>query len=147
RFRGERHPALVWTVALPFWIALAAAALWFAPGAAYLATAPLLAAGVHLIALPARSGLAVRMASIIVLSVSRSLWLQNTIALAACINAVFGRFAMSAPRAILPALFTLAALFLAPPFISTVAAGSPGLPRPWIVTSFCLIALAGTGLA
>lgn len=145
--RGERHPALAWAVALPFWIALAGAALWFAPGASYLATVPLLAAGVLLVAMPVRSGLAVRAASLIVLAIAASLWLHNTIDLARFSNAVFGRFAMIAPVFVLPALYALAGLFLVPPFIAAVAAGTPGLARPSIFTGFCILALTATGVA
>ena len=147
RVRGERHPSLTWAIALPFWIALAAAAMWLAPGASYLATVPLLAAGVLLAAMPLRSGWAVRVASAIVLALAAAIWLHNTIDLLHFSNAVFGRFATVTPLWIFPALFALAGIFLVPPFIATVAAGAPGLPRPSIFTGFCVIALAVTGLA
>lgn len=147
RLRSERQPALAWAVALPFWIVVAAAAMWFAMGASYLATLPLLAAGVLLLALPLASGLAVRVASALVLAIAGALWLHNTVDLMHFANGVLGRFAMIAPLWILPALAALAGLFIVPPFIGTVAAASPGLPRPSIFTGFCVIALAVTGLA
>ena len=147
RAHGDRHPALTWVVALPFWIAAAAAALWFVPGAAYLATVPLLAAAVLLLATPLRSGLAVRIASLIVLAIAGSLWLANTVDLLHFLNALLGRAAIVAPLWIFPALLMAAGLFLVPPSIAAVTAGSNGLARPSIFTAFCIIALAGTGVA
>ena len=147
RTHGERHPALTWIVALPFWLAAAAGALWFVPGAAYLATVPLLAASVLLLAMPLRSGIAVRVASVVVLAITAGIWIPSTVDLLHFVNALLGRFAMVSPIWIFPALLLLAGLFLVPPFIATVAAGSSGVPRPSIFTAFCLIALAGTGVA
>jgi hypothetical protein len=46
--------------------------------------------------------------------------------------------------AVIPAI---AGLFVIPPFIAAVTAGSPGLGRPPIFTAFCAILLAVTGLA
>jgi hypothetical protein len=147
RAHGERHPALTWVVALPFWIAAAAAALWFAPGASYLATIPLLTAAVLLLATPLRSGLAVRIASLIVLGIAGSIWLANTVDLLHFLNALIGRAAVVAPLWIFPALLMAAGLFLIPPFIAAITAGSSGLTRPSILTAFCLILVAGTGVA
>lgn len=143
---SARHPALAWVVALPVWLVLTAASMWAAPAASYLATIPLLMAGVLLVALPPSSGTAVRLASAVVLLVTGGLWLQNTIDLLHFSNAVFGRFPMIAPVWVMPALLFLAGLFLVPPVIATVAAGSPGLARPSIFTGFCVLALMVTGL-
>src|SRR5690606_20512741 len=105
-----------------------------------------LMAGVLLVALPPSSGTAVRLASAVVLLVTGGLWLQNTIDLLHFSNAVFGRFPMIAPVWVMPALLFLAGLFLVPPVIATVAAGSPGLARPSIFPGFCVLALMVTGL-
>lgn len=147
RAGDTRHPALAWAIALPVWLVLAGATMWTAPAASYLMTVPLLAAGVLLLALPPASGAAVRVGSAIVLLITGGLWLHNTIDLLHFSNAVFGRFAMVAPVWVLPALLILAGIYLVPPLVATVAAGSPGLPRPSIFTGFCVIALAVTGLA
>lgn len=144
--RAERHAAAAWAVALPFWIAAAGALMWFAPGAAQLATVPLLSAGVLLLATPLRSSTAVRITSAIVLTIAAAVWVRNALDLLFYANALFGRFATITPLWIFPALLAVAGLFVVPPFISTVSAGSP-LARPSIFTAFCLIAVAGTGLA
>ena len=147
RTHSERHPATVWAVVLPFWVAVAVAAMWFAPGAAHLATVPLLAAGMLLLATPLHSGPAVRIASIIVLAVAAAIWVRSTIDLLFYANALLGRLAMIAPVWAFAAILSIAGLFVAPPFIAAVTAGSRGLGRPQIFTAFCVIALAGTGLA
>lgn len=147
RAHGERHPATAWAVALPFWIAITAAALWFTPDAAYLAAVPLLAAGVLLAATPLASPLAVRVASAIVLLIAAAMWVPNTLDLLSYLNALLGRFAFVTPIYVFPALLLLAGLFVVPPFVAAVAAGAPGLSRPSIFTAFAVIALAGTGVA
>jgi hypothetical protein len=147
RVHTERHPATVWAAVLPFWILAAAAALWFAPGAAHLAAVPLLAAGALLLAMPLHVGASVRIASVIVLAVAASLWVRNAIDLLFYANALFGRFAMIAPVWVFPAILAIAGLFVVPPFIAAITAGSQGLGRPQIFTAFCAIALAVTGLA
>ena len=147
RAHGDRHPAMAWVVALPFWIAAAAASLWFAPGAAYLATVPLLAAAVLLLALPLHSAIAVRIASLVILALAAGIWLGNTLDLLAFLNALIGRFAIVAPVWIFPTLLLTASLFLVPPFVAAMTAGSSGLARPSIFSAFCVITLAGTGLA
>ena len=60
RSHPARHPALTWSVALPIWIALAAACLWFAPSAAYLWVLPLLTAGILLSIVPPHNDALVR---------------------------------------------------------------------------------------
>ncbi|MEX2271558.1 MAG: M28 family peptidase [Vicinamibacterales bacterium] len=147
RMHSERHPAAVWSVALPFWIAAAAAAMWFAPGAAHLATVPLLAAGVLFLAMPLHVGTAVRIGSIIVLAIAASIWLRNAIDLLFYANALLGRLAIVAPIWAFPAILAIAGLFIVPPFIAAVTAGSSRLARPSIFSTFCIIVLAITGLA
>ncbi|MDQ3068590.1 MAG: M20/M25/M40 family metallo-hydrolase [Acidobacteriota bacterium] len=147
RARGERHPALVWAILLPVWILAAGCAMWFAPGAAHLATVPLLAAGLLLVATPLHSGTAVRIASVIVLAVAATIWLRHTIDLLFYANALLGRLPIVAPLWAFPALLAVAGLFVAPPLVAAATAGSQGMHRPSIFSAFCLIALAATGLA
>ena len=77
RAHAARHPALAWSVILPVWILLAAAALWFAPSAAYLWVLPLGVAGLLLCVVPIHNDPLVRIASLLVLAVSASLWLRE----------------------------------------------------------------------
>ena len=147
RAHGERHPAIVWAVTLPFWIAIAAAAMWIAPGAGFLVTVPLLTAGVLLVATPLHSGTAVRIASLIVLAVAAAIWLRSGLDLIFYANALLGRFAMIAPVWAFGAIAALAGLFVVPPFIAFATSGSAGLGRPQIFTVFCVVALTGTGIA
>ena len=147
RAHGERHPAMVWAVALPVWIAIAAAAMWIAPGAAFLAAIPLLAAGMILLATPLHSGTAVRIASLIVLAVAAGLWLQSGLDLMFYANALLGRLPIVAPVYAFAAVAAITGIFVVPPFIAFATSGSPGLAKPQLFTAFCVIALAGTGLA
>ena len=147
RMHTERHPAAVWATVLPFWIIVSVAAMWFAPGASHLATIPLLAAGLLFLATPLDSGAAVRIASVIVLAAAASLWVSNTIDLVFYANALLGRLAIIAPVWAFAAILSIAGLFVVPPFIAAMTAGSPGLARPPIFTAFCVIALTVTGLA
>lgn len=147
RLHEERHPAAVWGIVLPFWIAVAAAAMWFAPGAGHLATVPLLAAAVLLLALPLNSGIAVRIGSLIVLLIAAGIWMRNTIDLLVYANALLGRLAMVAPVWAFAAILSIAGLFVVPPFIAVVTAGASRLGRPQIFSLFCILALAAAGLA
>lgn len=147
RMHTERHPASVWAIALPFWIAASAAAMWFAPGAGHLATVPLLAAAILLLAMPLHIGTAVRIASIVVLAIAASIWVRNALDLLFYANALLGRLAMVAPVWAFAAILAIAGLFVVPPFIAAVTAGSRGLDRPSIFTMFCILALTVTGLA
>ena len=147
RAHAERHPAMVWAVTLPAWIAVAAAAMWFAPGAGFLAAVPLLAAGVLLLATPLHSGTAVRIASLIVLAIAAAIWLRSGLDLILYANALLGRFAMIAPVWAFAAIAAITGLFVAPPFIAFATAGSQRLGRPQIVTLLSIVALAATGTA
>src|SRR5262249_3677814 len=55
RVHAPRHPVLVWSVALPFWVLAAGALAVYAPTAGYIATVPLLVAGVTLLVARAQS--------------------------------------------------------------------------------------------
>jgi hypothetical protein len=147
RARGPRHPAVVWSLTLPVWLLLACAALWFAPGAAYLWTLPLLTAGVLLLLLPPMNALAVRVASVIVLAVAVTLWLRDTIDLLRFMVAVFGRLPLITPVSAYSAVMAAAGIMIVPPLLAAVGAQRP-LLRPSLVTGLCLLAVAiAAGLA
>ena len=144
RAHGARHPALAWSVTLPVWIALAAAALWLAPAAAYLWTLPLGAAGmVFLVAPPARDG-AVRAASVVVLAVSATLWLRESFELIRFLVPVMGRFPIVTPVYVFPGVLCAAAVMVAPPLVAAIAPPRP-LGRPSVLTTVLLLALAIAG--
>jgi hypothetical protein len=147
RAHGARHPALTWSLALPLWIVLAAAALWLAPAAAYLWTLPLLAAGAVLTAAPpSRDGI-VRAASVVVLAVAGTLWLREAAELVRFMVAVMGRLPIITPVYVFPALLAVAAAMVAPPLIAAIAPSRP-VGRPSILTTLLLAAIAvAAGLA
>src|SRR5688572_30962268 len=118
---GLRHPVVTWSAALPVWILLAAGALWFAPGAAYLWTVPLLTAGLLLTIAPSRSQPAVRIASALILAVTTVLWLLDTIDLLRFVVAVFGRLPIVTPVFVYTAIMVVAGIMLVPPLIATAA--------------------------
>jgi hypothetical protein len=141
RARGLRHPAVVWTYALPLWIALALAGSWFAPAASYFWTLPLLAAGLLFAVLPPRNAWWVRLASLVVLAVAGTLWLRDGLELARFAVAVLGRLPIVTPAFAFAALIALTGVMVAPPFIAAIASERP-LIRPAIITALCLLALA-----
>lgn len=136
-----RRPALAWCVILPVWIVLAAGALWFAPSAAYLWVLPLAAAGVLLSVVPIHNNSLVRIASLLVLAVSATLWLRHTHDLSRFIVSIMGRLPIVTPSFVYAAVLSAAGVMIVPPFLAFVAAEQP-LRRPWRVTAVILIALA-----
>lgn len=136
-----RHPAAVWSVALPAWVVLATAVLWVGPAAAYMFTVPLLAAGLLLTIVPARNDLLVRVASIVVLAVAGTIWLRTGVDLSRFAVAVFGRLPVITPVFIYAALAAAVGLMVAPPFLAAAARPTP-LPRPPLITALCLAAIA-----
>jgi hypothetical protein len=143
RARGIRHPVLVWSIALPSWIALGTASLWFAPGAAYLWLLPLLAAGVLLTIIPVSNSIAVRAASVAVLAVAGTLWLRDTVDFLRFVVTLFGRLPVVTPVFVYGALMAAAGVMVVPPVVATIAAARP-LLRPPLMTACCLIAVAVT---
>lgn len=141
RAHPARHVSLAWSMALPAWIALAALSLWFAPSAAYMWVLPLLAAGVCLAPLPPRRDGFVRVASLLVLAVSATLWLPETHDLLRFVVAVFGRLPLVTPVFVYAALIALAGIMVVPPLVGVLAAARP-LVRPWAFTSLLLIGIA-----
>lgn len=143
RLHGPRHPVLVWSIALPFWIVCAGAAAVFAPAAAYIATVPLLAAGVGLLIFRAESSLGVRVVSIVVLAVAGTVWLRDTAEMLGFLVALFGRLPLITPVWIYAACLLACGLFVAPPLIAAVAATRPIL-RPSLLTAVLLISVVVT---
>jgi Peptidase family M28 len=143
RVRGVRHPAIAWTVSLPVWIALSAAALWMAPGAAALWMLPLLTAGFLLSIVPSSNNTLVRAASVVILAVVGALWIHNTVDLLRFIVALLGRLPIVTPVFVYAGLMTLAGIMIVPPLVAIVSPRAP-LLRPSLATAVCLIAVAVT---
>ena len=102
-----RHPALTWSVALPIWIALAAMSLWLAPAAAYLWIVPLFSAALscdH----ASRNDPLVRVASVVVLWVSGTMWLREATDLSRFIVAIMGRLPIVTPFFVYAAVLSAA---------------------------------------
>jgi Peptidase family M28 len=144
RAHGLRDPLVTWSVTLPVWLALALAMLWLAPAAAYLWTLPLLTGSVLLLLAPVNSRPSLRAASVVVLAVTATLWLQNTLLLLRFMIAVFGRLPLVTPAYVYAALMTAAGFMLAPPFIAAVAGARP-LVRPSLMTALALLSVAVAG--
>jgi hypothetical protein len=144
RVRGSRHPLVTWSLALPVWLALSAAAFWFAPAASYLWTVPLLTASALLLIVPPLHTTGVRVLSIVVLAVCGTLWLQNTADLLRFATAVLGRLPVIAPVYLYPALLAGAGVMIVPPLLAIVAGMQP-VRRPSFVTALMLLAVAVTG--
>ena len=136
-----RHPSLTWSATLPAWILLAAGALWFAPSAAYLWVLPLATAGVLLAILPVHNDAVVRVASLLVLAVTATMWLGEAHDLLRFIVAIMGRLPIVTPPFVYAAVISAAGIMVAPPLIALVAAERP-LRRPWMVTTLILISVA-----
>lgn len=141
RAHGPRHPALAWTLTLPVWIALAVTMLWWAPGAAYLWTIPLLVAGFLLAVVPRSNAIAIRVASVLILAVAATLWLRETLEMSRFMVAIFGRLPVVTPVFVYAAVPVLAGLMVAPPFIAAVAPPHP-INRPSLMSAVCLAAVA-----
>ncbi len=145
RAHGLRHPAVAWTYALPLWIPLALFMSWAAPSAAYLWTLPLLAAGLLLVAVPPSSAPAIRLASVVILAVTGTLWLGNTVDLLRFIVAVLGRLSIVTPVYVYPAGIAAAGLMIAPALFAATAAPK-ALLRPSLATALALAGVAATVL-
>jgi hypothetical protein len=147
RAHGVRHPVVTWSLTLPVWIALASGALWAAPGAAYLWTWPLLAAGIMLLITPPAKSTAVRIASIVVLAVAATLWVRETIELLRFLVAVLGRMPFITPAFVFAAVMALAGSIVAPPLLAAISTSRP-LRRPALATALLLLAtVTAAGLA
>jgi hypothetical protein len=139
---APRHPAMTWSVTLPVWLLATAGAIWSAPSAAYLWTWPLLVAGILFALTPSLKDGPMRVASVVVLAVTGTLWLRESLEVAQFMVTVTGRLPIITPVFLYPALACTAGIVLAPPFIAAVAP-SHALVRPSIVTALLLLATAG----
>lgn len=146
RAKGLRHPAVAWTYALPAWILITLFMLWSAPSAAYLWVLPLLAAGLFLAVTPPANAPILRVASLLVLAVSATFWLRDTVEILRFSVAVFGRFPIITPAYVYPVLIAMAGLMMAPPLFAATTRQTP-LLRPSLATAVVLAAVAGTFLA
>ena len=144
RAHGLRHPVVTWSAALPLWIVLAAGALWYTPGAAYLWTIPLMIAGVLLTVAPSRSEPAVRIASVLILMPTAVMWLLDSIDLMRFVVAVFGRLPVITPVFVYAAIMAIAGIMLLPPVIAAAATTRP-LLRPSLMTAVLLLAVSAAG--
>jgi Peptidase family M28 len=143
RAHGIRHPIVVWSVALPVWVALGGMAVWLVPSAAYLWLLPLLFAGLLLTAFPVSSEPIVRAISVIVLGVSGTFWVRDTTDLLAFAVAELGRQPIVTPVFIFAALMAVAGAMVVPPLLAAIASARPVL-RPSLTSALCLLAIAGT---
>jgi hypothetical protein len=143
RAHGVRHPLVVWSIALPVWVALGAAALFLAPGAAYLWLLPLLGAGLLLSVVPVSSAVAVRAVSGMVFLITAALWLSPTTDLLYFVVAIFGRLPLVTPVFVYAAIMAAAGFMLVPPLVATLAKAKPFV-RPSLETAICLFAVAAT---
>jgi hypothetical protein len=144
RVHGVRHPIVAWSLALPVWLALSAAMLWLAPGAAFMWTLPLLVVSVALLIVRDAHDTGVRIASVVALAVSATLWLRNAVELLRFVVAIFGRLPVITPVYVYPAVILLAALMVAPPLIAAVATPRP-VPRPSLLSALLLLTIAIAG--
>jgi hypothetical protein len=143
RAHGVRHPIVTWSLALPAWIALAFATLWFAPSAAYLWTLPLFAAGLLLLVAPPENIAVIRAVSVVVLAVTATLWLRETVELFRFVVAIFGRLPVITPAYVYAALLAVTGVMIVPPLVAATAGGRPML-RPSMLTVVCLLAVVVT---
>jgi hypothetical protein len=146
RARGLRHPAVAWTYALPAWIAITLLVLWAAPSAAYLWTLPLLSAGFLLLVTPPQHAIGLRIVSLLVLGVSATFWVRETLDLLRFMVPTFGRLSMITPAYVYPAVLAIAGLMVVPPLMAATTTAVP-LRRPALATALLLAAVAGTLLA
>jgi hypothetical protein len=145
RARGLRHPVVAWTSALPLWLALALLTAWAAPSASYLWTIPLLAAGLVFLVVPLRSVAAARAASVLVLGVSATFWLRDTVELFRFLTAVLGRMPFVTPVYAYAALVSVAGLMILPPLFAAIAS-TRALIRPALMTAVLLFIVAISGM-
>jgi hypothetical protein len=83
----------------------------------------------------------VRIASIVVLAVTGTLWLRNTVDLLQFATAVFGRLPLIMPAYVFAALIAAGGVMVVPPLIAAGLRRSP-IRRPGLVSAVCLAAIA-----
>jgi hypothetical protein len=127
--RGVRDPALAWAMALPLWIGLAGLMQWAAPGAAFLWTVPLAAAGVAAL-VTSRPGVLAWLAAAACLVVTAALWIPEAHAFLAFAVPLLGRLGIVAPVGALPAALLAAGFMLAVPAYAVASAFGPAIESP-----------------
>jgi hypothetical protein len=143
RAHGLRHPVIAWTATLPVWCALAVAALFLAPAAAFLWLIPLATAGLLLTLVRPLDDSWIRGVSFVVFAVAAVLWGRDTSELLHFLVTVFGRLPIVTPVFVYAAVLFIAGLVVAPPLIAAFAPGTR-LLRPSILTSLLLIGVVVT---
>jgi len=147
RLRGCATPTCVWAVTMPTWIALGVAAR-SVPAASYLVSLPLVAAAAALLACPTGRPFAQRIASVVVLAVTGTLWVPTAVDLLHLAVPVFGRLPLVTPINVFPGFVLIAAAVVAPPFIAIVSGWAHRAVPPAITAAALLLALAvAAGLA
>lgn len=144
RLRPLRHPAMAWCGLLALWMALAAATTRWAPAASYLATIPLLAAGLALISVGAQRGLAIRLASLVPLVVAGLLWTRLANGLMHFMVPMFGRLPLVTPPYVYPALLLVAGVFVVAPALPLICGWQTRWAQPSLVTAAALLAFIAT---
>lgn len=141
RFHPARHPALLWMMALPLWVLLAALAEWRVPAASYLWTLPLLVAGLMLAIGPVARAPYVRVASTVILGVAGTLWVRDALDLTRFAVAALGRQAIVTPVATYGGLVALVGVMVAPPLVAVLITDRP-VRRPAQISGVFLLAAA-----
>ena len=141
RVHGLRHPIVTWSLALPLWLAMAVAMLWLAPGAAFMWTLPLLTASASLLIAGPDNAIAVRIASVVALAVTATLWLRNVVDLLHFVVAIFGRLPIITPVYVYPAMLLVGGVMMVPPLVAVFATPRP-LLRPSLLTALLLVSIA-----
>jgi len=147
RLHAPRHPVLVWSIALPFWVLVAGVVAVYAPAAAYIATLPLLVAGILLLVAPVQSALSVRVVSVVILAAAGTLWVPDVAELLPFLVALLGRLPIITPVWLYAAILLVCGLFVTPPLIAVTAATRPLLRPSLLTAAFLIVVVTLTGLA
>jgi len=147
RLHAPRHPVLVWSIALPVWVLGAGTVAVYAPAAAYIATVPLLVAGILLLVVPAESVVGVRIVSVVILAAAGTVWVPDAAELLPFLVALLGRLPIITPVWLYAAILLVCGLFVAPPFIAVTGATRPLLRPSLLTAAFLIVVVTLTGLA
>ena len=142
-WRRASHPAGLWCFALPVWMALAGLSVWFAEGAAFVWTIPLLTAAIGLIVAPIDRPPVPRLVAFTVLAVVALFWTRDALLLARFTVTTLGLEPVITPIWIYPALLAMTGAMLVPPALSAFRCHCQRTTRT-AVTAGLLIALAGS---
>ena len=126
--RAVRHPAAVWMVTLPVWMALVIAAEALTPFAAYLWSVPLVVLATTAMLAPAASRVGARLGAVAVLAVAGAVWLPEGRELLRFGVPLFGRLPVVTPVATYPAALLMVLIMVAPAFLALDVAGPTPLP-------------------